>query len=83
LGLRRNRQRPCRKSAKRHRHRGDGGLHGLGRPPGIREGGCDVGLTDRAKLRPTHLCERRTRGRVGETELSPSASIGQVKGLGV
>ena len=34
-----------RKSAKHHRHRGDGGLHDLGRRPGLREGARDVGLT--------------------------------------
>jgi hypothetical protein len=68
LGLRRNRQRPCRKSAKRHRHRGDGGLHGLGRPLGIREGARDVGLTGRARLRP-----------IGSPGVSGSSSLGSTK----
>ena len=35
----------ARKSAKPHRHRSDGRLHGLGRPPGVRESARDVGLT--------------------------------------
>ena len=37
-------ERPRREPAKPHRHRRDGGRHGLGRPPRLRKGARDVGL---------------------------------------